>query len=272
MTVARAAAPLIMAHFGQTVDIDYKAGHEPVTIADRSCNEFVTARLRDVFPQDAVLSEEEADDLRRLDSERVWIVDPLDGTREFIEGLDQFVIMIGLAINGQPQLGVVLQPVTGQLFMGIVGWGAFVSRDGSIQALQVSQSALPHPIRAAVSRSHLTPLMEEILNVLNATGRVRIGSVGLKVGLLVTRQVEGYFHASLGIKEWDLCGPAAILLAAGGQLTDCWGRPVRFNQRDFRMTHGLIATNGVQHDKWVHPIRVTCEAQGYTLAQGFVRS
>ncbi len=270
VTVVREAAPLVMSHFGQLDSVDYKAGEEPVTRADRACSAFVTARLGEAFPEDAVLSEEETDDLQRLDCERVWIIDPLDGTREFIEGLDQFVIMIGLAVHGQPQLGVVLQPTTGDLFMGIVNWGAFLSRTDGTQALQVSPTAPPHQTRAAVSRSHLTPLMEDILSALGVTERKRIGSVGLKVGLLVTQQVEGYFHASRGIKEWDLCGPAAILLAAGGQLTDCWGQTIGFNQRDFHITHGLVATSGVQHDRWVDTIRATCEARGLAPAQGFL--
>ncbi len=269
VAVALEASPLIMQYYRQAVGVDYKEGQEPVTIADRVCSKLVATRLQEAFPQDAVLSEEEADDLLRLDCERVWIVDPLDGTQEFIAGLDQFVIMIGLAIQGQPQLGVVLQPATGQLFLGIVDWGAFVYHSGSTRSLRVSAHTTPRQMRVAVSRSHLTPLMENILSVLDITKKVRIGSVGLKIGLLLTQQVDGYFHASRGIKEWDLCGPAAILLAAGGMLTDCWGRTISFNQSDFHITHGLVATNGLQHDKWVDTIKSVCEAQGYTSEMGF---
>ncbi len=272
VAAAQAAAPLIMQHYGQVTTVDFKAGHEPVTMADRECSAFVTAHLQDAFPDDAVLSEEEADDLRRLDSTRVWIVDPLDGTREFIDGLEQFVIMIGLAVRGQPQLGVVLQPATGLLLLGIVDWGAFEIYAGRTRDLHVNAQATTAPQRVAVSRSHLTPLMQDILTALDITQHTRMGSVGLKIGLLVQQQVDGYFHASRGIKEWDLCGPAAILLAAGGMLTDCWGRNIRFNQRDVRITHGLVATSGPQHKQWVDVIQTVCEAQGYTRQTGFGNS
>lgn len=267
--IARAAAPIVLRHFGRVETVVYKEGHEPVTLADRECHDFVLARLRAAFPDDAVLSEEGSDSQARLAHERVWIVDPLDGTREFIEGVQQFVIMIGLCIRHEPRLGVILQPGTGLLYMGIPGWNAFMESRGQHHALQVSTRAELGRMHAAVSRSHLTPLMEEIAESLGLAGCIRRGSAGLKAAMVATGEADCYFHSSLGMKEWDLCAPAALLLAAGARLTDCWGNPIVFNQPDIRLRWGLLASNGLQHEKCLDTVQSLCEAHGYSQQHGF---
>ena len=267
--IAWAAGSIVMRHFGRLAAIDYKAGREPLTQADRECHAYIVARLRAAFPNDAVLSEEGRDDGERFARERVWIVDPLDGTQEFVAGLQQFVVMIGLCIRQEPRLGVILHPGARALYLGIPGWGAFRAAPGWNHQLRVSEQTAVERMQAVVSRSHLTPLMAEIATALGFAGCLRRGSAGLKAALVAMRAADCYFFTAWGMKEWDLCAPAAVLLAAGAQLTDCWGDVIPFNQPELRLPRGFIASNGRQHDRLVDAIRTRCEAYGYAQKTGF---
>ena len=95
------------------------------------------------------------------------------------------------------------------------------------------------------------------------------GSVGLKVGLITRRLADLYIHPSPGCKEWDLCAPQALLEAAGGRMTDCWGNPLRYNKRDVRAHNGLVASNGAVHDEIIDVVARICEEAGYNQDDGF---
>ena len=127
--LAREAATIVNTFYIGSSEVRYKPGDEPVTEADRSANQHIVTRIRARFPNDGLLSEESKDDLTRLHNDRVWIIDPLDGTKEFIARNGEFSIMIGLAVAGRPVLGVVQQPATGLLYAGAVGHGAFLYED-----------------------------------------------------------------------------------------------------------------------------------------------
>lgn len=269
--IAWSAGAIAMRHFGRLAAVDYKAGREPLTQADRECHAYIVARLRAAFPNDAVLSEEGRDDGERFTRERVWIVDPLDGTQEFVAGLPQFVVMIGLCIRQEPRLGVILHPGARALYMGVPGWGAFRAASGQNRQLRVSEQTAVERMHAVVSRSHLTPLTAEIATTLGFAGCLRRGSAGLKAALVAMRAADCYVFAAWGMKEWDLCAPAAVLLAAGARLTDCWGDVIPFNQPELRLPRGFIASNGRQHDRLVDAIRKRCEAYGYAQKTGFRR-
>ena len=184
-----------------------------------------------MFPDDGILSEESKDDLSRLTKERVWIVDPLDGTKEFIARNGEFSIMIGLAIGGRPKLGVIMHPGSGQLYVGAVGMGAYLYEDGERIPLSVSHCTELSDMVMVSSRSHRQQIVDRMRATLRITRERVSGSVGLKVGLIVRRLSDVYIHPSPGCKEWDLCAPQALLEAAGGVMTDCWGNRLRYNQR-----------------------------------------
>lgn len=258
-----------MQHFGSLEGVEYKDGTEPVTAADHACNEYVTRKLGEAFPEDGILSEEAADDPSRLARERVWIVDPLDGTKEFVAGIEEFVVMIGLSINQEARLGVVLQPSSGLLMVGIPGWGAYATQGQRYRRLGVSGQSDIGKMQVAVSRSHLSDLMKQVLDDLNVAGWIRVGGAGLKVGLMVSQDADCYIHSSIGLKEWDLCAPVAILRAAGGTATDCWGGLLRFNQTDVHARRGLIASNGTRHQDMVETVSRFCEDQGIFPDPGF---
>ncbi len=267
--VAREAATIAMTFYIGSSDVKYKNGDEPVTEADRSANKHIVKRVREVFPEDGILSEESKDDLSRLDKERVWIIDPLDGTKEFIARNGEFSIMIGLAVDHLPVLGVVMQPEAQLLYMGAQGVGAFLEEDGESIPLHVSDTDRTSEMTLVSSRSHRQQITDQLRSGMRITSERVSGSVGLKVGLIARQLADLYLHPSPGCKEWDLCAPHAVLEAAGGKMTDCWGNPLTYNHRDVRAHNGLVATNGVMHDRIVRKVAQTCEEFGFNEEDGF---
>src|SRR5438045_2533343 len=162
--IALEAAALVGSYRGRPLNVQSKAGDEPVTEADHAANTLIVDRLRDAFPDDVILSEEIPDDRSRLGRPRVWMVDPIDGTRDFILGDDGFAVMIGLCVDGRPKIGVVAQPTTGKVYSGIAGLGAWLEqRDAPAQpatALRTTAIDGPPGIRLVASKSHRTPRVD----------------------------------------------------------------------------------------------------------------
>ena len=267
--VAQEASTIVNTFYVGAADIEYKANNEPVTEADRSANRHIVARIQAAYPDDGLLSEESKDDLSRLDKERVWIVDPLDGTKEFIARNGEFSIMIGLAVGGRAALGVVMQPDPGLLYAGTVGHGAFLIEGEDQVPLRVSDCSNPRDMTLVSSRSHRQKVTDHIVRTLHITKERISGSVGIKVSLLSRQLADLYIHASPGCKEWDTCAPQALLEAAGGKMTDCWGNPMLYNKRDVKAHFGLIASNGQLHDEIVAEVIKTCAAEGINEDDGF---
>jgi 3'(2'), 5'-bisphosphate nucleotidase len=267
--LAREAATIVNTFYVGSSEVRYKPGDEPVTEADRSANQHIISRIRARFPDDGILSEESKDDLSRLTKRRVWIVDPLDGTKEFIARNGEFSVMIGLAIDGRPSLGVVMQPANYLLYAGALGLGAFLVEDGERIDLNVSHYMDTSAMVMVSSRSHRQQIVDRIRATLRITRERVSGSVGLKVGLISRRLADLYIHPSPGCKEWDLCAPLAVLEAAGGMMTDCWGNPLRFNKRDVRAHNGVVATNGTLHEEIIDVVSRLCEEAGYNQDDGF---
>jgi 3'(2'), 5'-bisphosphate nucleotidase len=249
-TLARSAGAGALQFYGKnTLHIAQKGDmNEPVTEADFAANAILVNGLRAEFPADALLSEELPDDPQRLARERVWIVDPLDGTKGFIAGNGDFAVQIGLAVRGEPALGVVYLPATDVLYWAARGAGAWVERadkDGQIKTeeLRVSDEDDLTRVRLAVSRSHRSPRMNRVVETLGVREEIARGSVGIKIGLIVERQCALYVHLSSHTKHWDTCAPEIIMREAGGCLTDLWGAKIRYNTADVRNYNGLVASN-----------------------------
>lgn len=268
-TVAKEASTIVKTFYIGSSDVQYKNNNEPVTEADRSANLHIVTRVKEAFPDDGVLSEESKDDLSRLEKERVWIIDPLDGTKEFIARNGEFSIMIGLAIQGKPVMGVIMQPEADLVYLGITGVGAWLEENGERIDLSVSDTARTSQMTLVSSRSHRQQITDQMRSSMRITSERVSGSVGLKVGYISRKLADLYLHPSPGCKEWDLCAPQAVVEAAGGRMTDCWGNPLRYNKRDVRAHNGLVATNGQIHDKIVRKVAEICEEFGYNEEDGF---
>lgn len=244
--LAREAGNGIMSYYQTDLAVDEKDKGEPVTAADRAADAWITAGLRAAFPGDGLLTEESNDDLSRLDKERVWIVDPLDGTTEFITETGEFAVQIALAIGGRPVLGVVFEPAKDRLFTAVRGQGACQVYKGRTERLQVSAQTDPAQMCLVASRSHYSGFIEEARKLLGIREVNRLGSVGLKVGLVARGTCDLYLATTIS-KEWDLCAPHALLLEAGGTLTNLCGEPIVYNKADVAECRGLIASNGLVH-------------------------
>ena len=244
------AGAILLKHFAEKPAVQWKGKNDPVTAADLAASQFLVEQLRSHFPEDAILCEEEKDDLRRLATSRVWVVDPMDGTKEFIARRGEFAVMIGLAVNGQASLGVIYQPTQDKLYYAAPGDGAYLTRTGVTRQLHVSTESELSRTTMALSRSHLSTTTEAIRKQLGIERTVQSGSIGIKIGLLCEAQAHVYVQGR-GTSLWDTCGPEAILQEAGGKMTDARGNAFRYDIADVRNIHGVIATNGVVHDKVV---------------------
>ncbi len=267
--IAREAATIVNTFYVGSSEVRYKSDREPVTEADRSANQHIVSRVKAMFPEDGILSEESKDDLVRLERERVWIIDPLDGTKEFIARNGEFSIMIGLAVRGRAKMGVVMQPESGLIYAGAAGLGAWLIEQDERIPLTVSRTDKTNRMTLVSSRSHRQQITDKIRATLRITAERVSGSVGLKVGLIARQLADLYIHPSPGCKEWDLCAPQALLEAAGGCITDCWGNPLTYNNRDVRAHNGLIASNGAAHMQIVETVAHICEEFGFNEDDGF---
>ena len=249
--LAREAGAAILDLYEGPLHIEQKAGagdREPVTQADKLANELIVQRLQSEFPQDGILAEESIDTSRRLSKQRVWMIDPLDGTTGFIEGNGDFAVQIGLSENGQCVMGVVYQPLTGVLYRAVLDGGTWTERPGfEPERAHVSKHEDISTMRLAASRSHRSPRMDQVVRAFGLKEEVRRGSVGIKIGLLVEQQCDLYVHLSPRTKQWDTCAPEIILREAGGSITDLFGKPLSYNKAEVQNRDGVVASNGVAH-------------------------
>lgn len=222
---------------------------EEVTAADRAANELIVSRLQREFPDDGILAEESSDSEHRLGKDRVWLIDPMDGTKNFIAHDDDFAVQIGLAIRGQGvMVGVVYQPARDILYHATRGLGAWIEhRTRPSERMQVSAKNDPRQMVLASSRSHRSPRMEQVVSAFDFRNELRRGSVGVKIGLIAEQRADLYIHLSPSTKQWDTCAPEVILHEAGGLLTDLFGQPLSYNGRRIDNRNGVVATNGVAH-------------------------
>jgi 3'(2'), 5'-bisphosphate nucleotidase len=193
-------------------------------LGDRQANAFIMAALRQHRPGDAILSEEEADDPARLGARRTWIVDPLDGTREYGEGRADWAVHVGLAIDGDATIGAVALP-------GL----ALTLSSADVQPPPRRSSAR---LRVLVSRTRPAAEALAVAGALDAE-LVPMGSAGAKAMAVVRGEADIYLHSG-GQFEWDNCAPVAVARAAGLHVSRLDGGPLRYNQADTRLPDLLV--------------------------------
>ncbi len=260
--MARAAGRILMEVYGTDFDVAFKSASDPVTEADTRANAYLVGELRRLFPDDGVVAEESADMSDALRRGRVWYVDPLDGTKEFVARNGEFSVMIGLAIDGESRLGVVYKPDGDTLYRGVVGQGAVVEDEGVSRELHVSERAEPGTLRLVVSRSHRSKSTDALVERLGIHEETRSGSVGLKIGLIAEQRADLYVHLSGRSSAWDACGPEAIVRAAGGRFSDCAGDPFRYGGKDLSNSRGILACNAAAFDTVAPLVRTVAEETG----------
>ncbi len=229
-----------------------KSPGDPVTEADHAANRAVLSVLGRECPQDPILSEESPPPDSAAIGERLWVVDPLDGTREFIDGIDEFAVMVGLAEQGLARLGAFYVPGTERLYLGVAEGGAWIAEcrldagsDSPIEVGEFLPLRVGEPeedrVRLVRSRSHPDDRLQAIEAALPSVQVIPSGSVGVKCARIAERAADLYVHPVPYLKEWDTCAPEAVLRGAGGRVTDCGGGQLRYGKSDPRQLSGILA-------------------------------
>jgi nicotinamidase/pyrazinamidase len=231
---ATAAGAAIMGLFKGQYDVQEKSKNNPVTSADLEANRLIREIVRARFPADGWLSEEDKDGGERLAMSRVWVIDPIDGTKEFIEGVPQFAVSIAFVENGRPKAAIIFNPAQGEMYKAGAGLGAFLNGqpicvtarqaiDGA--RLLVSRSEPQRKFQVFVDRCELKP----------------VGSIAYRLAKVAAGDGDGTLTFR-SIYEWDICAGALMVEAAGGRVVDGSGNALVFNQREPRH-RGVVAAS-----------------------------
>lgn len=239
---AGAAAALAERHRGPVIQ---KSDASPVSRGDGAADRAIVACLQAARPSDGLLSEERDDDPDRLDRERVWIIDPIDGTRAYIGDGSDWAVQIALAVDGVLRLGVLAMPAFDRLVAGIVGKGAWQLVDGALRPWPLQRPAEHRAVASRRLRGQLRPRSPALAEM----DLLHRSSVGVKVVLLIDGVADCYLHPQ-PIHEWDLAAPAAVLLAAGGRISTPAAVPLRFNQPRPRIA-GFVCSTRPDHAAFV---------------------
>jgi fructose-1,6-bisphosphatase/inositol monophosphatase family enzyme len=236
--IAVEAGRRIMRYLDGGLEVGYKEWGEVVTPADRDSDRLIRHGLSTAFPADAIFSEETADSPARLANPRVWIVDPLDGTSNFIARGDEFSVSIGLALAGKPALGVVYNPMRGELYAGGVDLG--VTLNGV--AARVSSVGDIATARLSVSRKEVA----ELSGFLPCGELVPISSMAYKLARVAAGMEDGVLSKKRR-KEWGTCAGTALVLGAGGRVSLLDSAEIRFNRAERLQALGMVAAGPALH-------------------------
>ena len=235
----------------KTLQVDYKEPDiqdSPLTKADLVSEKIILQELKQF--DYGILSEETSEENNRLNKELVWIIDPLDGTMDFIQKTDEFTIMIGLAKNGVSILGAVYQPAADTLYFAEQGKGAF-KQTGQNKPIKITVSQKDNfsKMTLLASRNHLKEKEVKFAKKVNLKNFVQCGSAGLKICKIAEGIGDIYLNTSNKTSEWDLCAADIILAEAGGKLSDMNGKEIVYNKQNPLNLNGFVASNKILHDQ-----------------------
>ena len=242
--------------FPKALSVD-DGGEGPVSAADLAVNQWLLDGLSAAFPDAGwtLLSEETAKEQltegEPLPAEWLWILDPLDGTKDFLQGTGEYAVHLALVRGQRPVLGVVLLPEADELWFGVVGQGAWCEdREGQRSPARFSERTALSDLILVASRSHRDDRLEQLISALGLGGSKAVGSVGCKVATILRGETDLYVSLSgrSAPKDWDMAAPEAVLLAAGGRFTHADASDLTYNTGDVRQAGCLIASHGKAHD------------------------
>lgn len=250
---ARLAGRVAMRHFRRPLLVEYKTTDQPVTRADLDADDVLREHLLSARPDYGWLSEESPDGPDRMGRRRVWIVDPIDGTRSFIAGRPEFAVSVGLAEDGVAVVGIVFNPATDELFHAVLGDGAHIDVGGAgARRLVVSGQDGAGPVTVLASRSEIRA--GDFRGAPPSWQVQPLGSTAYKLARVAAGAADVF--VSRGPKsEWDVCAGTLLVAEAGGRTTDLAGGASRFN-RATPLMQGILATNGALHES---ALRATAE-------------
>lgn len=228
--------------------IDSKSDESPLTQADLKADEYIQKTLSAAFLDIPILSEETKDDRSRLSSSLVFIVDPLDGTKEFISKNGEFTVNIGLVKDRKPIMGVIYAPAIDELYYSLQGKGAFMLKGSDTKKIHVSKRDMIEDMSLVMSRSHASQKIKDLIQNYHFKNTKSRGS-SLKGCMVASGDADVYLR--LGpTNEWDICAMSAIIEEAGGKITSPRGEPMLFNSPN-PLNNGFVLSNGTIHNTLV---------------------
>lgn len=230
-----------MKFYRDSFSVTDKSPDNPVTDADLAADNLLHEQLRVLLPEAGWLSEETVDSRERLSKELVWVVDPLDGTKEFVMGIPEFAVSVALVKDGQPELGVIFNPASNELFYAQRGKGAFTENGtAKVSVRDTLRAARVDASRSERKRGEFAPF--ESLVQLETVGSIAFKLARVSAGLADATWSRGPKN------EWDICAGVLVILEAGGRCVDLDDQSFTFN-RSFPKVNGIIATNGHIHEE-----------------------
>lgn len=254
--IARAAGAAILEVYRTDFTVARKSDDSPLTDADRAAHDVIVHSLAKLDRDTPVLSEESApeDHATRRSWSRYWLVDPLDGTKEFLKRNGEFTVNIALVEDHRAVLGVVYAPVLDRAYFGAVDLGAWRDEGGSASQPIAVQRTARSPLKVVGSRSHPAP---ELADYLAALGPHEITDMGSSLKICLVAEGAADLYPRFGpTSEWDTAAAQAILESAGGRMIDTAGRPLRYNSKDDLLNPHFLAFGDPQRD-WLTPIQNT---------------
>ncbi len=224
----------------------------PVTAADLAANKYILEQLQGVCsPEEfGYLSEETHQGTEPFPQDWVWIIDPLDGTRDFIDKTGEYAVHIALTYQQRPVLALVAMPEAQKLYYAVQHGGCFrETREGTVTPIKFKSKTETEPLTLVVSRTHRDQRFQDLIDRLSFGDRHYVGSVGCKIVTILEGQADVYISLSgkSAAKDWDFAAPELILTEAGGSFTYFDQQPVIYNRGDVRQWGGIMASNGSRH-------------------------
>jgi len=237
-----------MKYHCQELEIKTKSHkYDFVTQADIEADKYIRKELNKLFPKDKILSEEF--DWKPKDySGNVWIVDPLNGSKDFVHQGGGFSVMIGLCVEGVPFIGVVYAPARNLLYYAQKDNGAYVVQNNKKKKLAVSKINQIKNSTVITRIIHGEPRnLDKVVYSLNFKKEIKESSVGIKLGLITESKADLHINTNFRCSKWDTCAPQVILEEAGGCLTDLEGNSLNYKQKSIKWGKSFVASNNLLH-------------------------
>lgn len=225
-------------------EVEIKSDDSPLTKADRASHEILTSKLSSF--KYGIVSEEGEDFLPGETLQ--WVVDPLDGTRDFIQKTGEFSLMAALLKNGKPLLGAVYAPAVDCMWYASIGKGAYIINSGEEKKIGVSSEKDPANYRFVISRNHFREEDKAVAEHLGIKSFKKMGSVGVKFCTIAQGNAELCVYTTDKLYAWDTCAPHIILKESGGEVFDIYGNEPVYDLENKKMKNGFIGTNGNNKD------------------------
>ncbi len=259
--ISKEAGKILMKYYKKEYETNIKNNdqHDFVTTADKESEKYIIENIKKNFPRDYILSEETEENNINYNS-RVWMIDPLDGTKNFIHHGKDFVVMIGLCINGEPKIGVVYSPVKDILYYGEKNKGSYKLYKNKISKLKVGKISNLKDSRL-ITRSTIGEDKPEIrprdiiIKTLKTKEKIPQGSIGGVISLIAENKGDLYFITNNRAGKWDTCSPQVILEEAGGKITDFNGNSLDYKQKNAKWENYFAMSNRLLHKELLHNIQ-----------------